>query len=104
MNRPRAICPDQIRQFFVGVDAAKRVDVFFRFFLDNIGDVVEGNDADQPIVGVDDRSRHPVIALEQARDFLLVLGGTDPVAVWFHQVRNRHRPFAAQQTIERHRP
>ena len=61
--------------FFIARDAAQGLDVFLGFLLDDVGDVVEGYDADQPILGVDHRSRHQVVALEYARDLFLVLVG-----------------------------
>ncbi len=83
-------------------DAAERLDVLFRFLLDHVGDVVEGDDADQPVVGVDHRRRHQIVALEQPRHFLLILVGVHLLPFGLHQIGDRHRALGAQQTIERH--
>ena len=81
--------------------AAERLDVFFRLFLDHVGDVVEGDDADQAVIAVDDRRRHPIVALEQARHFFLILVGTHARPVGLHQLGDGHRALGAQQDVER---
>ena len=58
-------------------NAAKRVNVFFRLLFEHIGYVVKGNDPDEAVVGVDDRSSDPVVPLKEARNFLLVLERSD---------------------------
>ena len=58
--------------------------------------------ADQPVVVVDHRRRDEVVALEQARDFLLVVGGAHRMQVLLDQIGDRHRPLGAQQPVERH--
>ena len=78
------------------------MDVFLRLLLDHVGNIIEGNDADQTVAGIHNGSSHPVVALEQARDLLLVLNGTDPRPIFFHQVQNGHRPLAAQQSVKRY--
>ena len=70
--------------------------------LDHVDDVVEGDDADQPVVGVDHRRRHQVVALEQPRHLLLVVVGAHAAALRVHQLGDRHRALGAQQTVERH--
>ena len=50
--------PYRVRQFFVGVTPPSALNVFFRLLLDHVGDVVESDDADQAIVGIDYGRRH----------------------------------------------
>ena len=102
LKRPRAIVHTEFGQFLVVGDATKGADVFFCLLLDNVGDVVEGDDTDQAVALVKYRRRHPVVALKQARDLLLVLGCTHTRAFLFHQLGNRHRPFATEQSIKRY--
>ena len=66
--------PDRVRQFFLAANAAERLDVLFRLLLNHVDDVVEGNDADQPVILIDDWRGDEVVALEQARHILLVIG------------------------------
>ena len=56
-------------------DAAERLDVLFRLLVDDVGDVVEGNDADQPVARIDHRRGDQVVAPEHPRHLLLVLVG-----------------------------
>ena len=60
--------------------AAERLDVLLRLLLDDVDDVVEGDDADQAVVVVHHRRRDQVVALEQARHLFLVVGGAAPAA------------------------
>ena len=94
--------PDRVGEFLLAAHAAERLDVLLGLLLDHVDDVVEGDDADQPVVVVDDRRRDQVVALEQARDLLLVVGGAHRPQVLLEQIRDRHRPLGAQQAIERH--
>ena len=41
--------PDVVGQFFVAGDAAERLEVLVGLFLDDVDDVVDGDDADQPV-------------------------------------------------------
>jgi hypothetical protein len=103
LKRPRGDSPHGIRQFFVGFDAAERHYVFFGRLFDHVGNVVESDDADQSLLDIDDGSGNKVVALEKARHAFLILIGWQPPAFLDHQVGDRHRPFRAQQPIERHR-
>ena len=53
---------------------AKRLHVLFGLVLNDLDDVVDGDDADEAVVLVDDRRRHQVVALELAGHLLLVGG------------------------------
>ena len=75
LKRPRAMVHTVSDNSSSMGDAAERLDVLFGLLLDHVGDVVEGDDADQPVVGVHHRRRHQIVALEQPRHFLLVLVG-----------------------------
>ena len=90
-------------KFFVAADAAERLDVLFGLLLDDVDDVVEGEDADQLVAVVHHRRRDQVVALEHARHLLLVLGGAHPPALGIHQIGERTGPLVAQQPVERHR-
>ena len=73
-NRPLAMVQTESDSSSSPPHAAQRLDVLLRLLLDHVDDVVEGDDADQPVVVVDHRRRHQVVALEQARHLLLVVG------------------------------
>ena len=91
----------RVRQLFLAAHAAERLDVLLGLLLDHVHDVVEGDDADQAVVVVHDRRRDEVVALEQPRHLLLLIGGVDRTQVLFEQILDRNRPLGAQQTIER---
>ena len=78
--------PDRIRQFLFAAHAAERLDVLLGLLLDHVDDVVERDHADQPVVVVDDRRRYQVVAFEQARDLLLVVGGPHRAQILLEQV------------------
>ena len=82
------------------VDAAERLDVGVRFLLEDVDDVVDHHGADEPVGLVDDGGGDEVVALEQARDLLLVLGRLDPVGLVVHDLLDGHRPLDAQQPVE----
>src|SRR6185437_6464110 len=45
--------PDIVRQLFIAGDAAERLDLLVRLFLDDIDHVVDGDDANKAILGID---------------------------------------------------
>ena len=53
-----------IRELFVAGDAAERLDVLFGLLLDDVDDIVDGDDADQAILLIDDRNGNQVVAFE----------------------------------------
>ena len=55
-------------------DAAEAPQILVGLLLDHLDHVVDGDDADQALVGVDHRRRLQVVALELARHRLLVGG------------------------------
>ena len=69
--------------------------------LDHVDDVVEGDDADEPIRLVHHRRGDEVVVLEQARHVFLVVGDADRMHFFIDQFRDRHRPLGAQQPVER---
>ena len=64
LKRPRAMVHTVSDNSSSCADAAERLDVLFRLLLDDVGDVVEGDDADQPVAGVHHRRGHQIVALE----------------------------------------
>ena len=78
------------------------MDVFLRLLFEHVGNIVKGDHSNEAIIGVDHRSGDPVVTLEEARDFLLILRRNDTRALFFHQVENRHGSLAAQQAIKRY--
>ena len=54
--------PHGVGQFFVAADAAERLEVLLGLLLDDVDDVVDGDDADEPILGVDHRRRDEIVA------------------------------------------
>ena len=85
-------------------DAAHFQNVFRGFFLDDLDDIVCGDDADQPLIRIDHRRRSQIVALELPRHLFLVGLDLDRVNVGDSQVFDRDQPLGAQQAIERHRP
>ena len=81
--------------------AAERLDVLLCFLLDHVDDVVDRDDADQPVTIVDHRRGYEIVALELARHLFLVIGCTHSPALRVHQLGDRHRPLGAQQAVER---
>ena len=95
--------PDIVGQFFVAGDAAERLQILVGLFLDDVDDVVDGDDADQPVGGVDHGGRDQIVLAEHPRDLFLVVQHGDAAAVFIDQVGERHRPARAQQHVERDR-
>ena len=56
----------------VARNARQAVDVLGRLVLDDVDDVVDGNDADQLVLLVNDGDRQQVVGGDLARDFLLI--------------------------------
>ena len=56
----------------VARETGEPVDVLGRLVLDDVDDVVDGDDADQLVLLVDDRNRQQVVGRDLARDFLLI--------------------------------
>ena len=78
-KRERGDVHDVVRQFFVA-DAGEPLDVLFGLLLDDVDDVVDGQDADQPLVLVDDGGRQQIVLLEDLRRLFLVHLGRDRMA------------------------
>jgi hypothetical protein len=74
-----------VRQALVA-DAAEELSVLVGFLLDHLDDVVDGDDADEALVLIDDGRGHQAVALELARDRFLVLRRQDEVAVGVHDL------------------
>ena len=96
-NRLDAICRTLSLRLLVA-DAGQRLDVLVGLLLDHLDDVVDGDDADQPLVLVDDRRRHQVVALELAGDLGLVGGGEHHRPVGVHDLLDLDVPLGAQQS------
>ncbi len=79
-------------------DAAQRHHVLVRLALDDLDHVVDRDDADEPLVGIDDRRGIEVVALELAGHLLLVLGGVHDVQVRVHDLGHGNVALAAKQT------
>ena len=94
--------PDIVRQLFVAGDAAERFQIFVGFLLDDIDDVVDCNDADQPVLGIDHGGCDQIVLAEHPRDFFLVVQHGDAAAVLIDQFGERHGPARAQQHVQRH--
>src|SRR5690606_8649629 len=92
----------RVGQFLV-TNAAHAHQIFFGFLLDHVDHVIDGQDADKPVVLVHDGGGQKVILLEFARRLLLVHGGGNGVARLMHHVLDLHRAFGAQDLIEIHR-
>ncbi|MGY4294343.1 hypothetical protein ACVWXN_002438 [Bradyrhizobium sp. i1.4.4] len=92
-----------VGEFFVAVDAAERLEVFVRLLLDHVHDVVDGDDADQAILGVEHRGRDEIVLAEHARHLLLVLQDGDATAILVGQLGKRDRAAGAEQDVERDR-
>ncbi len=103
LKRPLRDGPDIVGQFFVAGDAAQRLQVLVGLLLDHVDHVVDGDDADQPVGGVDHGGRDQIVFAEQPRHLFLVVQHRDAAAVFVDQVGQRHRPARAQQRVERHR-
>ena len=93
--------PDIVGQFFVAGDAAERLQVLVRLLLDDVDDIVDGDDADQPVGGIDDGGSDQIVLAEHPRDLFQVVEHRDPAAVFVGQFGERHRPARAQQRVER---
>ncbi len=65
--------------------AAQRLDIFFRLFNDDVSDIVVGQHADQPVLGIDYRRGDEVVTLKRARDFFLILVGMNTPVVLVDQ-------------------
>ena len=82
-EQPRASEPHD-RKHALGnllvADAGEALDVLVRLLLDDVDDVVDGDHADQAARLVDHADREKVVALEEARHVLLVVGRLAPNA------------------------
>ena len=78
-------------------DAAQRLDLLVGLLVDHLDDVVDGDDADQPLVLVDHRRRHQVVAAELAGDLGLIGGREHHRPLLVHDVFDLDVPLAAQQ-------
>ena len=76
-------------QFFVAGDTAQRLDVLFRLLLDDVDDVVDGDDADQAVLAVDHGGSDEVVLAEQPRHLLLIVEDRDLAAVLVDQIGQR---------------
>ena len=83
--------------------AGEAADVLLRLCLDDVHDVVDGEDADEAAALVDHRGGEEVVALEDARRLLLVLGGEDGVRLALHDLGDARGAAGTQQAVERHR-
>ena len=90
-----------VGQFFLAADAAERLQILVGLFLDDVDDVVDGDDADQPVGGVDDGGRDQIVLAEHPRDLFLVVQHGDAAAVFVDQFGDRHRPARPQQRVQR---
>ena len=102
-KRPLAMRQTEFGQLFLAADTAERADVLLGLLLDDIDDVVEGDHPDEPVVLVDDRCGHEVIALEQSRHVLLVLGDPDRTQILVRSVP-RSAPAASSAAADPTRP
>ena len=99
--------------------AGQTIDVLGRLVLDDVDDVVHGDDADQLVLFVDDRNGEQVVGRDLPRHFLLVhvdaradqIGGHDPLERRFRRheqqpAQRRHAdqvaPFVDDVEIEHH--
>ena len=64
--------PRRRERALVAGHAGQTIDVFGRLVLDDVDDVVNGDDADQLVLFVDDRNGEEVVGRDLARHFLLV--------------------------------
>ena len=101
-KRLRAISQTLAESSSCGPHAAERLDVGVGLGLDHVDDVVDHDDADEPVGLVDDRGRDEVVALEHARHVLLVVHRPDDVGLAAHDLFDRHGPLRAQEPVERH--
>ena len=100
MKRPASDGPDGIGQLLVRFDAAERTDVLLGLLRDDVDDVVDGDDADEAVVAVDHRGGDQVVVLEQSCNRLLVVGGTDAMALGIHEFVDLDRATGTQQAVE----
>lgn len=78
----------------------KRKKVFLGLFLDDVDDVIDGENTDQPAVVVDDGRGEQVILLEELGCFFLVHLGRDGVAGVVHDRIDLDRTLGAQHAVE----
>ena len=64
--------------------------------------VVVGDDADQPVLGVDDRHGQQVVARHFLGDFLAVVGDAHGQRLRVHQVADKRLPRRQDQVAQRH--
>ncbi len=100
-NRPRAICEDPVAQLLVA-DAGEQADVLLGLLLQRLHRVVDGDDPDQPAVGVHHRRRDQVVLVEDVGHVLLPLVDAQRAEVLVHQLLEPRRPRRAHQPAERH--
>ena len=91
---------DRVGELFVRLHAAELLDVGIGLFLEHVDDVVDHDDADEPAGLVHHGGRDEVVALEQARHLLLVLGRLDPVGLVVHDLLDGDRALGAQEPVE----
>ena len=84
--------PDGIRHGLAG-DAAKAQNILRCLFLDDLDHVVGGDDAEQPLVGIDHGRRGEIVALEGARHLLLVRGDRNRMNFAFGDLLDIDRPL-----------
>ena len=83
-------------------DAGEALDVLVRLLLDDVDDVVDGDHADQPARFVDHADREEIVALEEARHVLLVVGRLHRVLRLVDDLLDLGRALRAEQLVERH--
>ena len=86
----------------VAGDAGQAVDVLGRLVLDDVDDVVDGDDADELVLFVDDRDREQVVRRDQPRDFFLVGVGPHAGQIGRHDPLQRRRRRHEQEPAQRH--
>ena len=81
-------------------DAGEQLGVLVGLLLDHLDDVVDGDDADEALVLVDDGRRHEAVALELARHLLLVGRRQHLMAVRVHDRVDLDVALGAQQAAD----
>ena len=76
--------PDRVRDLLVA-DAAEAQQVLGAFLLHHLDGVVDGDDADQPPVRVDNRCRDEVVLVEGVGDVFLRVEHADGAEILVHQ-------------------
>ena len=86
----------------VARDAGQAIDVFGRLVLDDVDDVIHGDDADQLVLLVDDRNRQQVVGRDLPRDLFLVHVHAGADQVRGHDPLERRLGRDQQQAAQRH--